>query len=115
MASTNPVFNASRKELWSALSNANLTDGITWKRSSREQMITIAVKNDINDVPCIGESDALLKKLSKTFSPSFFKSLKDLEQLFSTLSETSDVEAEPSPETEAESTNRQLVAALKKN
>lgn len=111
MASTTPVFKASRKELWSALSNANLTDGITWKQSSRELMITIAVKNDIEDVPCIGENDVLLKKLSKTFTPSFFKSIKDLEQLFNTMSETSDVEAE----TEAESTDHPLVAALKKN
>lgn len=112
MGKITAVFQASRKELWAALSAANLTEGITWKQSSREQMIAIAIKADINHVNVIGESDEILKKLAKTFTPSFFKSIRDLEQVLASVADVTDTTETVATEPETDITPE---LALKKN
>jgi hypothetical protein len=73
------VFKATRQELWAALTSLKVEGGMTWKTSSREEMIAACIKADINDVPPITEESALLKKLGKTFTPEFFTMMRELE------------------------------------
>jgi hypothetical protein len=73
------VFKASREELWASLKTAGVTGEATWKTSSREDMIRMCVKNDIEEVKPITESSDLAKKLSKVFTPEFFKLMSTVE------------------------------------
>jgi hypothetical protein len=73
------VFKATRQELWSAITKAGLTEGLTWKTTSREEMMAIAVRGNINQVEQITAESALLKKVSKVFTPAFFTTMRELE------------------------------------
>lgn len=113
------VFKASRQELWSAVSKAGLTEGLTWKNTSREEMITIAVKGDITQVEEITEESALLKKVSKTFTPAFFNTMRELEAAINGAVATEAVLAETVEDSAVEAVEatpaKTLAEALKKN
>jgi hypothetical protein len=119
------VFKATRQELWAALTSKGVEGEMTWKTSSREDMMAACIKADITEVTPISETSALMKKLAKTFTPEFFATMRDLEAGIKAAQESDLVTSEDSEDEAATATadmgaepanvNRQLVAALKKN
>jgi hypothetical protein len=86
------VFKATRVELWAALKNANLTGDSTWKSSNREDMMVLCVKNNITEVKEVTESSDLAKKLSKVFTPEFFKLMGTVEATIAEALSDSEIE-----------------------
>ena len=87
MATVN-IFDATRKELWNALVEAKATGDCTWKQSDKKQMIKLAVKADIEEVLAVSDDSEMLKKLTKSFTPAFFKNLREVEALLAQIVET---------------------------